>query len=110
MIIDDINGTVELSNGVKMPYFGLGVFKTKDGEDVENAIKWALEAGYRHIDTASIYNNERGVGNAIKASGIPREELFITTKIWNDRQRNQTVLEGFEESLNLLQTDYVDLY
>ena len=110
MIIDDINGTVELSNGVKMPYFGLGVFKTKDGEEVENAVKWALEAGYRHIDTASIYNNERGVGNAIKASGIPREELFITTKIWNDRQRNQTVLEGFEESLKLLQTDYVDLY
>ena len=99
-----------MTNGVNMPYFGLGVFKTQDGLEVENAVKWAIEAGYRHIDTAAIYNNERGVGNAIKASGIPRNELFITTKIWNDNQRNATVIEGFEESLKLLQTDYVDLY
>jgi len=110
MIINDLKGTVELTNGVSMPYFGLGVFKTQEGSEVENAVKWALEAGYRHIDTAAIYMNERGVGNAVKASGIPRNELFITTKLWNDNQRNGNVMEGFEESLGLLQTDYVDLY
>lgn len=110
MIISNINGTVQLANGVSMPYFGLGVFKTKDGTEVENAVTWALRSGYRHIDTAAIYNNERGVGNALKAGGIPRNELFITTKVWNDNQRNGTIIEGFEESLDLLQTDYVDLY
>lgn len=110
MIITDLNGTVKLANGVTMPYFGLGVFKTNDGPEVENSVKWALETGYRHIDTAAIYKNEGGVGNAIKASGIPRNELFITTKAWNDNQRNGKVMEGFEESLELLQTDYVDLY
>ena len=110
MIINDLKGTIQLSNGISMPYFGLGVFKTQEGPEVENAVKWALEAGYRHIDTAAIYMNERGVGNAVKASGIPRNELFITTKLWNDNQRNGTVMVGFEESLKLLQTDYVDLY
>lgn len=110
MIISDIKGTVQLANGVAMPYFGLGVFKTQDGVEVEHAVEWALEAGYRHIDTAAIYKNEKGVGNAVKASGIAREDLFITTKVWNDNQRNRTVMEGFEESLELLQTNYVDLY
>lgn len=110
MIITDLKGTVKLTNGVGMPYFGLGVFKTNEGTSVENSVKWALEAGYRHIDTAAIYKNERGVGNAVKASGIPRKDLFITTKAWNDNQRKGTVIKGFEESLELLQTDYVDLY
>ena len=110
MNITDLKGTVKLSNGVKMPYFGLGVFKTNEGVEVENSVKWALESGYRHIDTAAIYQNERGVGNAVKASGIPRNEIFITTKAWNENQRNGTVMKGFEESLKLLQTDYVDLY
>jgi len=110
MKITDLKGTVKLVNGVEMPYFGLGVFKTKEGSEVENSVKWALEAGYRHIDTAAIYENEQGVGNAVKASGIPRNEIFITTKSWNENQRNGTVMEGFEESLKLLQTDYVDLY
>lgn len=110
MKITDLRGTVKLVNGVEMPYFGLGVFKTREGSEVENSVKWALESGYRHIDTAAIYKNEKGVGNAIKASGVPRNELFITTKAWNDNQRNNTVMEGFEESLELLQTDYVDLY
>jgi diketogulonate reductase-like aldo/keto reductase len=110
MIISDLKGSIQLNNGVEMPYFGLGVFKTPEGNEVENAVKWALEAGYRHIDTAAIYNNERGVGNAVKASGVPRNELFITTKVWNENQRNNSVMEGFEESLELLQTGYVDLY
>ena len=110
MKITDLKGTVKLVNGVEMPYFGLGVFKTKEGSEVENSVKWALEAGYRQIDTAAIYENEQGVGNALKTSGIPRNEIFITTKSWNENQRNGTVMEGFEESLKLLQTDYVDLY
>jgi len=110
MEITDLKGTVKLANGIEMPYFGLGVFLTNEGSEVENSVKWALETGYRHIDTAAIYKNERGVGNAVKASGIPRNELFITTKAWNENQRKGTVMEGFEESLKLLQTDYVDLY
>lgn len=110
MIISNLNGTVQLANGVDMPYFGLGVFKTREGTEIENSVRWALETGYRHIDTAAIYKNERGVGNAIKASGIARDKIFITTKLWNDNQRNNTVMEGFQESLDLLQTEYIDLY
>jgi diketogulonate reductase-like aldo/keto reductase len=110
MEITDLQGCVKLHNSVEMPYFGLGVFKTNEGSEIEDSVKWALEAGYRHIDTAAIYKNERGVGNAVKASGIPRNELFITTKAWNENQRQGTVLKGFEESLDMLQTDYVDLY
>ena len=110
MVITDSKGTIKLINGVEMPYFGLGVWRTNEGTEVENSVKWALESGYRHIDTAAIYENERGVGNAIKASGIPRNELFITTKAWNENQRQNTVMKGFEKSLELLQTDYVDLF
>jgi diketogulonate reductase-like aldo/keto reductase len=109
MKITDIKGKVSLSNGVEMPYFGLGVFLTKEGREVEDSVKWALETGYIHIDTAAIYGNERGVGNAVKASGIQRDQIFITTKIWNENQRQNTVRECFEESLEKLQTDYVDL-
>jgi len=110
MKITDLKGTVQLANGIEMPYFGLGVFKTQEGSEVENSVKWAIESGYRHIDTAAIYKNEKGVGNAVNASKVPRNELFITTKAWNDNQRNDTVMEGFEKSLELLQTSYVDLY
>ena len=110
MKITDLKGTITLANGVEMPYFGLGVFLTKEGKEVENSVTWALETGYRHIDTAAIYGNERGVGNAIKTSGIPRKEIFITTKAWNGNMRSNTVMQGFEESLERLQTDYVDLY
>jgi diketogulonate reductase-like aldo/keto reductase len=110
MKITDLKGTVRLANGVDMPYFGLGVFRTNEGTEVENSVKWALDSGYRHIDTAAIYQNERGVGKAVKESGILRSEVFITTKAWNGNQRNDNVMEGFEESLELLQTSYVDLY
>ena len=110
MEITDLQGCVKLHNSVEMPYFGLGVFKTNEGSEVEDSVKWALETGYKHIDTAAIYKNEGGVGKAVKASGIPRNELFITTKSWNENQRQGTVLKGFEESLDLLQTDYVNLY
>lgn len=93
-----------------MPWFGLGVWQTPDGEAVEQAIQYALDAGYRHIDTAAIYGNEAGVGNAIKRSGLPREDLFITTKLWNSEQGYDSTLRAFEESLKRLQLDYVDLY
>lgn len=99
-----------LNNGVKMPWLGFGVFKVEDGYEVEKAVSCALEAGYRSIDTASIYGNERGVGKAIKESGIPREEIFLTTKVWNEDQRKKRTLSAFQESLELLETDYVDLY
>ena len=101
---------IELNNHIEIPQIGLGVFRTPSGEVTENAVKWALEAGYRHIDTAWIYGNEESVGKAIKASGIPREEIFLTTKLWNEDIRQRKTREAFETSLKLLQTDYVDLY
>ena len=98
-----------LSNGVKMPWLGFGVFKIEDGQKVEHAVASALEAGYRSIDTASAYENEGGVGNAIKHSGIPRGEIFLTTKVSNPDQRSGRTLSAFAESLKLLKTDYLDL-
>lgn len=102
--------TITLNNGVKMPQLGFGVFKVPEGEEAYNAVKWALEAGYRGIDTAAVYKNEVSVGKAIKDSGIPREELFITTKVWNDNQGYEETLAAFEKSLERLKLDYVDLY
>jgi len=106
----DISSKVKLNNGVEMPWFGLGVFLSNEGEEVENAVKVALQNGYRHIDTAAIYKNERGVGKAIKESGVPREEIFITSKVWNTDQDYKTTLAAYEVSLEKLQTDYLDLY
>lgn len=105
-----IDKRVTLSNGVKMPYLGFGVFKLGDGEETTKAVKIALETGYRGIDTASYYGNEESVGNAIKESGIQREDLFITSKVWNDEQGYNATLRAFERSLERLQTDYLDLY
>lgn len=99
-----------LSNGVKIPVIGFGVYRAENGGECENAVKWALEAGYRHIDTASRYKNEEGVGIGIKESGIPREEIFITTKVGNPSVRARETLQNFNESLEKLQTDYIDLY
>ncbi|CAM4041451.1 glyoxal reductase [Bacillus manliponensis] len=99
-----------LTNGVKMPMFGLGVYKAKEGEEVKRAVRTALQVGYRSIDTATIYENESGVGEAIRESGIPREELFITTKVWNDDQGYEETLIAFEKSLQQLGMNYVDLY
>lgn len=110
MKITDISGTAKLHNGTEMPYLGLGVYKTKDGAEVKAAINFALEAGYRHIDTASFYKNEEGVGEAVKTSAIPREEIFVTTKVWNDDQGYEETLKAFEVSLQKLKMDYVDLY
>lgn len=101
---------IQFNNGVKIPQLGLGVYQTEDGKETENAVLWALEEGYRHIDTAKIYGNEKGVGTGVKSSGISREDIFITTKLWNEDIRQGRTEEAFEESLKLLQTDYIDLY
>jgi len=100
----------ELNNGVKIPWLGFGVFEVPEGEEVIQSVLWALEAGYRSIDTAKIYRNEEGVGKAIKQSGIPREEIFVTTKVWNRDQGYQSTLDAFDASLKRLQLDYLDLY
>jgi diketogulonate reductase-like aldo/keto reductase len=101
---------VTLNNGVKMPQLGFGVWQVEDGEQVKEAVQKAIEVGYRSIDTAAIYKNEAGVGAAIRAAGIPREELFITTKVWNSDQGYEETLKAFDESLAKLDLDYIDLY
>jgi len=101
---------VTLNNGVAMPRLGLGVWNAEDGDEVEKAVQTAIEAGYRLIDTAAIYKNEAGVGSGIRASGVPREELFVTTKLWNSDQGAKNVQSAFDESLEKLGLDYVDLY
>lgn len=105
-----IKDTVTLANGVEMPWFGLGVYKVQEGEEVISSVKAALECGYIHIDTATLYQNEIGVGQAVRASGIPREQLFITSKVWNDDQGYESTLKAYETSLKNLQMDYLDLY
>lgn len=106
----DIQDRTELNNGVAMPWLGFGVYQAKDGQQVQDAVQCALETGYRSIDTAAVYGNESGVGEAIQRSGIPRDEIFLTTKLWNEEQRNKRTLEAFNESLQRLSTEYVDLY
>ena len=106
----NLEDQVVLQNGVKMPRLGLGVFRSEAGQEVENAVRWALEAGYRSIDTAMIYGNEASVGKAIYESGLSRNEIFVTTKVWNTDQGYDSTLVAFETSLNLLKMEYVDLY
>lgn len=101
---------VKLNSGEKIPQLGLGVFQTPDGAQTANAVKWALEAGYRHIDTARFYGNEQSVGDGLRESGVARQDIFLTTKLWNDDVRKRRAKEAFAESLAALQTDYVDLY
>jgi diketogulonate reductase-like aldo/keto reductase len=101
---------VKLHNGVAMPQFGLGVWQAEEGAEVEQAVSHALEIGYRLIDTAAVYHNESGVGKAIRESGIPRKEIFVTTKLWNDDQGYDSTLTAYDASLKRLGMDYVDLY
>ncbi|GMN07786.1 aldo/keto reductase [Croceitalea sp. MTPC5] len=108
--ITDLQGTFTLNNGVKMPYFGLGVYLSEDGQEVINAVKWALDEGYRHIDTASIYKNEEGVGQGIAESTVDRENVFVVSKVWNSDQGYEHTLRAFNDSLNRLGFDYLDLY
>ena len=109
-MITDLQGTFSLHNGVEMPYLGLGVYLAHEGEMVQNAVNWALEAGYRHIDTASAYGNEAGVGKAIRSSGIARDSVFVTSKVWNTDQGYESTLAAFDRSLGRLGLDYLDLY
>ena len=99
-----------LNNGVEMPLLGLGVYAPKQANEVQQAIEWALEAGCRLIDTASAYGNEREVAEAIASSGLPRSDIFITTKVWNDDQGYNRTLRAFNRSLERLRLDVVDLY
>ena len=106
----NLKNTTTLHNGVKMPWMGLGVFKVTEGEEVIQSVKAAIGNGYISIDTAAIYGNEEGVGQAIRESGVPREELFITSKVWNSDQGYESTLKAYETSLNKLGLDYLDLY
>lgn len=106
----DIKATKKLNNGVEIPLFGLGVFRSKEGPEIETAINHAFEEGYRLIDTAAIYKNEAGVGRGIQQSGVNREEVFVTSKVWNSDQGYDSTLRAFDKSLELLQMDYLDLY
>lgn len=110
MNITDIKGTVTLSNGVNMPYLGLGVYLSENGNEVIRSIHYALANGYRHIDTAALYQNEEGVGRAVNTSGLPREEVFVTSKVWNSDQGYDHTLNAFRRSMEALKFDYLDLY
>ncbi|MDF2834627.1 MAG: glyoxal reductase [Paenibacillus sp.] len=104
-----LTSSTVLHNGVNMPWLGLGVWKVKDDGETERTVQAAIEAGYRHIDTAAAYGNEAGVGVGVRNSGVAREELFITTKVWNADQGYESSLAAFEQSLERLGMDYVDL-
>ena len=101
---------VELSNGVKMPMLGFGTYLIEDPTEATTAVSNALRAGYRHIDTAALYNNEESVGKAIKESEIERKDIFLTTKMWNSDHGYDKALRAFDASMNKLGLDYVDLY
>ncbi len=98
-----------LNNGIEMPLLGLGIYDAH-GKEAEQAVAWALETGYRLVDTARIYGNEKEVGNAIRQSGIPRNELFLTTKVWNTDQGYDATLRAFDASEKRLNCEYIDLY
>jgi aryl-alcohol dehydrogenase-like predicted oxidoreductase len=101
---------IALTTGVQLPQVGLGVYQSPQGAATRNAVTAALELGYRHVDTARIYGNEADVGAAIKASGVPRDHVFVTTKLWNDDHGYDTALRALEASLGRLGLDHVDLY
>lgn len=109
-IITDINGTFTLNNGVEMPYFGLGTWQASEGPEVKNAIHYALDAGYRLIDTAAFYKNEQSVGEAIREHGISRDKVFVTTKLWTNEMDFDLALKAYDTSLKRLGMDQVDLY
>lgn len=106
----NLQSSVALNNGVEMPWLGLGVFKSEPGNETEHAVRTALDVGYRHIDTAAFYANEGDVGRAIKDSGIDRDKIFVTTKLWNSDQGFDSVFAAFDASRKKLQLDIIDLY
>lgn len=105
-----INSTAKLNNGILIPRIGLGVYQIPPGKSTFNAVKFALKVGYRHIDTAKIYGNESDVGEAIQDSDVKRDEIFVTTKVWNSDQGYDSTLKAFDASLKRLGLSYVDLY
>lgn len=114
MMVKNLQDTTTLHNGVKMPWFGIGVFKVEEGPELVNALKTAIKHGYRSVDTAAIYENEEGVGKGIqeglKEAGISREELFVTSKVWNADLGYESTIAAFEASLKKLGLAYLDLY
>ncbi|MED4633652.1 aldo/keto reductase [Peribacillus frigoritolerans] len=113
-MVKNLQDTTTLHNGVKMPWFGLGVFKVEEGPELVNAVKVAIKHGYRSIDTAAIYENEEGVGQGIreglKEAGISREDLFVTSKVWNADLGYESTIAAYEKSLQKLGLEYLDLY
>ncbi len=107
---EGLRAAATLNNGVRLPWLGLGVFQIPGDAEAEAAVRTAIDLGYRSIDTAALYGNERGVGRAVRECGVPREQLFVTTKVWNDDMRRDRVEAAFEESRRRLGLDYVDLY
>jgi len=105
-----IDTTVTLNDGVSMPLFGFGTYQIPSGGSCERAVAHALKIGYRHIDTAALYGNEEDVGRAVRKSGIPRDQIFVVTKLWNSDQGYASALKAFDRSLNRLGLDYIDLY
>ncbi len=99
-----------LNNGIEIPCVGFGTWQTPDGETAVNSVKAALEAGYRHIDTAAVYGNEESVGRAIAESGVAREDIFVTSKLWNSNRGYESTLAAFDETMKKLGLDYLDLY
>ncbi|MDR1636036.1 MAG: aldo/keto reductase [Treponema sp.] len=110
MTFKSVTDAYRLSNGVEIPCVGFGTWQTPEGEVAVSSVKTALAAGYRHIDTAAIYGNEESVGRAIRESGIPRKDIFLTTKLWNEDHGYDSTLRAFEASSRRLGTDYFDLY
>lgn len=106
----NLQSTTTLHNGVQMPRVGLGVYKMEEGNDVKDAVLSAIDIGYRSIDTASFYKNEEGVGQALQETSVSREDLFVTTKVWNDEQGYEETLAAFDRSLEKLGLEYLDLY
>jgi diketogulonate reductase-like aldo/keto reductase len=104
-----IGSSIQLNNGVNIPILGLGTWPLK-GKTVYNAVLWALEIGYRLIDSASFYGNEKEIGEALRKTTVPREDIFITTKVWNSDQGYENALAAFDRSFKLLNLDYIDLY
>jgi methylglyoxal/glyoxal reductase len=109
-LVTNLQSTLKLHNGVEIPYVGLGVYQMKDRSEAVDAIKTAIDLGYRSIDTASVYKNEESVGEAVRESGVSRKDLFITSKVWNKEQGFDPTLRAFEDSLKRLDMDYLDLY
>ncbi|HEY3281227.1 MAG TPA: aldo/keto reductase [Armatimonadota bacterium] len=105
-----ITSKTKLRDGAEVPLFGLGTFQSDQGVSCEQAVRWALDAGYRHIDTAAAYGNEDSVGKALRDSGIPRDQIWVTTKVWNNDQGYQTTLDACHASLDRLGLEYLDLY